>query len=52
MSERKDNKRIKFSADNVDQYEAQFRLEHDRAMGYIPKNWACTATRSAIERVG
>jgi hypothetical protein len=37
MSERKDNKRIKFTADNVDQYEAQFRLEHDRAMGYIPR---------------
>ena len=34
MSERKDNKRIKFTADNVDYYEAQFRLEHDRAMGY------------------
>ena len=37
MSERKDNKRIKFTADNVDYYEAQFRLEHDRAMGYIPR---------------
>ena len=37
MSERNDSKRIKFSVLNVEQYESQFRLEHDRAMGYIPR---------------
>ena len=31
------SKRIKFTADNVDHYEREFRLEHDRAMGYIPR---------------
>ena len=31
------NKRIKFTSDNIDEYEKQFMLEHDRAMGYAPR---------------
>ena len=37
MSEHNDYKRSKFSTENVEHYESQFRLEHDRAMGYIPR---------------
>ena len=30
-----DHKKIKFTEDNIDEYERQFRLKHDRAMGYV-----------------
>ena len=32
------NKRIKFTDDNVDEYERQFCLEHDIAMGYVARS--------------
>ena len=32
------NKRIKFTDDNVDEYERQFRLEHDIAMVYVARS--------------
>ena len=35
---RPNNKRIKFTDDNVDEYERQFRLEHDIAMGYVARS--------------
>ena len=38
MSEGNDSKRmIKFTDDNVAFYEAQFMLEHNRAMGYVAR---------------
>ena len=30
-------KRIKFTDDNIEYYERQFKLEHDIAMGYVPR---------------
>ena len=36
MSNSNPNKKIKFTDDNVDTYEQQFKLEHDRAMAYVP----------------
>ena len=31
-------KKIKFTDDNIEYYERQFKLEHDRAMGYVPRS--------------
>ena len=31
------NKKIKFTADNIEEYDREFKLEHDRAMGYVPR---------------
>ena len=33
-----DHKKIKFTEDNIDEYERQFRLEYDRAMGYVARS--------------
>ena len=34
ISEEHKQKRIKYTADNVEYYEIQYMLEHDRAIGY------------------
>ena len=31
-------KKIKFTDDNIEYNERQFKLEHDRAMGYVPRS--------------
>ena len=36
MSSSNPNKKMKFTDENVDAQEKQFKLEHGRAMGYIP----------------
>ena len=30
-------KKIKYTDDNIEEYETQFKLEHDRAMGYVTR---------------
>ena len=37
MSKEPENKRIKFSDENVDYYERLFMIEHNRAMGYTER---------------